>query len=103
MLPYIYTKHACERKKRFDFIERFVGFGYSIKEIIDEERGVVQRLTNTGVVLILDLSRQRLITAYLLSFDRAEYFYNGFSRIPKEMKEIIELNEVYMTFPDYQS
>jgi hypothetical protein len=97
------SDHA--RRDRWDRITncvQTVGIG-DVMAIVDSpkrkytDERVVQVLTSTGMLFVVNLDRNSLITAYLCPMRLACAIYgtHGYSRIPNELYRTIDRNQRY--------
>ena len=88
------TNHVkFERTDRMTYIAMTVGFG----EVIFEHQinGHRECITNSGVLLIKSLHEEVLITAYIVSIDKAIALYRqkfGNQRMPSRLYSVITNN-----------
>lgn len=95
------TFHAqVERRARLDYIIDTVGIGEVIAEIRDERdpRIAYQRLTSTGVVVIVGADKRTIVTAFIANIDQAILIYKNaknVSRLPDGLYRRIKGNQKY--------
>lgn len=90
------TNHATtDRLERLLYINNTIGFGKVVFEHINYERNSRECLTDTGVLIIKDLYREVMITAFICSFDKASALYHdaGYDGIPHWMVNRINKNK----------
>lgn len=88
------TYHArVERVERIEAIAEVIGFTKPVLEYIDIEDKKKYQLTSTGVILVMGLQSEALITAFMATHEQARKLYHlaGKSQIsPKVEKKIIK-------------
>jgi hypothetical protein len=85
-----------DRRNRFAFIEKTIGFGTPIAEAEDKkERGDCTRtLTGTGVIVVID-PYGVIVTAWIASVKQAIDVYSratGNNKLPKEVFWMVQYN-----------
>ena len=92
------------RAHRWDRITRCVQADGGLGEVVfvcDSTKGkysgerVVQVLTSTGMMLVVNVTTNTLVTAYLASmrYTMGLYYSAGINRLPDEMFRVIKYNE----------
>ena len=85
-----------ERIDRLNFIVDTVGFGEERARFMDKSDKCYQILTTTGVVLVVSLDEQTLITAFIAHENRIYSLYkNCHLTVPNDMKKIAHNNMRY--------
>lgn len=79
---------AEERKERIEFIRNEIGFGQPLKETF--YNNVYHYITDTGVVVLVDAGKQKIITIYLIDAREAMKTFCG--KIPKQLQRKIDYN-----------
>ena len=93
------TRHIKEeRLDRLTYIAMNVGFGNVVLEQPRVEEGKRDCLTDTGVLLVKDIMEEVLVTAYIISIDKATamYKHSGYPAVPTQMRKIIIKNEKHL-------
>lgn len=93
------TRHIKEeRLDRLTYIAMNVGFGNVVLEQPRVEEGKRDCLTDTGVLLVKDIMEEVLVTAYIISIDKATamYKHSGYQAVPTQMRKIIIKNEKHL-------
>ena len=92
------SKHFLfDRRDRLERIERVVGWGEPIAEVLDFNTGATKVLTDTGVVIIRAISNNMIITAWIAEEAQANRIYREahFTSMPQELRaKVIENNKV---------
>ena len=85
------SKHFKEeRLNRATYIATTIGFGNVIAELPSHD--LTMRLTDTGVVFVVESETDTLVTMYIASFEHYTYISN-LVKLPKNTKKIIRYNE----------
>lgn len=90
------SRHAqCDRMERLDYIKATIGLGYIIKECnrIKNGREEWACITNTGVMMIQNRDRTKLVTAFIATVGQAKQVYRS-NRLPAEVYQTIIRNRV---------
>lgn len=82
--------HHCEtdRKQRIEFIKNYVGFGQPYKEAFYGD--CYHYLTDTGVMVITNAERQKIVTAYLCEPKEAVRMCKG--KPPRWLQKKLDYN-----------
>ena len=84
-----------DRVKRLSAIQQYVGLGEIAYTFPDHRKGTDYEalLTTTGVFMVKTKDTEEIVTIYVANFKKTKaLFYKNNSRIPKEIKEVIERN-----------
>ena len=88
------TYHArIERKNRIDVLEETLGFTKTVLEVENLEEEKRFCLTSSGVIIIKNLYKDIIITAYMANVDQCYRLYrmSGKSQIaPKMLKRVLK-------------
>jgi len=91
------THHTkVERKDRVDYILDTVGLGEPMVDSFVEERNHWERLTTTGVLIVLDPSKKIVVTLYVPTVSKAVAVYcsgTHRSRVPENKMKLFRYNE----------
>lgn len=91
-----FTKHMMkERLDRAGFILSHVSLGHSVVEQLVRENGkkdCVRVLTNTGIILVYNENKDKVITIYLASIAQAKAFFPVGSRLPNGIYKAVKEN-----------
>lgn len=97
------TAHArFERQNRIEYIINTVGLGSVIAEIrvIDNQNRIShQKLTDTGVIIILSADNKTIVTTYIATADQACAIYKTakkVSRLPDNLYTRVRKNAKYI-------
>lgn len=97
------TKHTTtDRIDRMMVIAKYIGWGEMVVSSYNAERGHMETLTDTGILLILSEDSKTLVTAYIPSIDKiyAVYKRAGFDRPPVWMITKAKKNLKYKHMSD---
>lgn len=89
------TYHArVERVERIEAIAQTIGITKPVLEYIDYQDQKRYQLTSTGIILVLALEEDRLITAFMSTYDQASKLYHlvGKKRISPKVEKKIQKN-----------
>lgn len=87
------TYHAkVERASRIEQIIEKIGMGQVIKEVY--RHGVYLCLTDTGITIVKDEMRQKVITIYVTTFRELVQCYNGVNKIPVFLRKRVDRNQI---------
>lgn len=89
------TYHAkVERVQRIEAVARIIGITRPVLEYIDYENGKRYQLTTTGIILVLALDQELLITAFMATYEQAHKLYSlvGKKRVAPKMEKKINKN-----------
>lgn len=87
------TYHAqVERANRIDQIIANIGVGQIVKEVW--QAGVYICLTDTGITIVKDELKKKVITMYVTSFRELVKCYNGVNRIPTYLRKKVDRNQI---------
>lgn len=93
------TYHArVERVERIEAIAQTIGITRPVLEYIDYQDQKRYQLTTTGIILVLSLKQDLLITAFMATYEQASklYYLCGKKRVsPKVEKKIHKNLEKY--------
>ena len=98
MMKFEMTQHAkVDRIDRLVKCIELLGVGEVILTASNEEdtrRGIKRQLTSTGLVLIVSLESNILITGYMGNFSQvnAIYYENGIEKMPVSMRKQVKKN-----------
>ena len=90
------TAHAMnDRMERLNYIKATVGFGYIIKELerVKNGREEVACITSTGVMVIKNKDRTKMVTAFIATVGQAKQVYQS-DRLPDNVYRTIAANRV---------
>ena len=94
------TYHAnTERLTRLEYIVDTIGFGEVIAEFKgkdNQNRNFTQKLTDTGVIIVIGIDGKSIVTAYIANYNQANYCFrqaHGNRRMPQNLRRRIENNE----------
>lgn len=76
----------AERKERIEFIKNEIGFGQPLKELFYND--AYHYITDTGVAILVDGGKQKIITLYLIDAREATRAFCG--KIPKQLHRKID-------------
>lgn len=91
------SKHTkTDRLDRMVYIATTVGFGNIVLERVEGDKR--ECLTDTGVLLIKALQTDFLITAFIVSIDKANALYKsaGIARMPDSLYRKINKNKIHL-------
>lgn len=100
------TRHVqVDRANRLQQIINNVGIGQIVKEcyVRDFDKatkgqaGVYICITDTGITIIKDELKQKIITMYVTTFRELVRCYNGASRIPSWLRKKVDHNQSKFT------
>lgn len=84
------SKHFREeRLERATYIATTVGFGEVVAEM--PSKALMMRLTNTGVILVVEPETDTLVTMYIATLEQYAYIAN-LVKVPKEVKKKVREN-----------
>ena len=89
------TYHArVERAKRVKAIAQTIGITRPILEYIDEADHKRYQLTTKGIVLVLALNEDRLITAFMANINQVSKFYHlcGKKQVSPKIYKVVQKN-----------
>ena len=89
------TYHArVERAKRVEAIAQTIGITRPILEYVDEADSKRYQLTTKGIVLVLALNEDRLITAFMANIDQVSKLYHlcGKKQINPKIYKVVQKN-----------
>ena len=85
------SKHFREeRLNRATYIATTVGFGEVVAEM--PSKALVMRITDTGVILVVEPETDTLVTMYIATVEQYTYIANCV-RVPKDLKKEVKHNE----------
>ena len=94
------TYHAnTERLARLEYIVDTIGFGEVVAEFKGKDnldRPFTQKLTDTGVMIVVGIDGKSIVTAYIANYAQANYCYrqaHGNRRMPQNLCRRINNNE----------
>lgn len=97
------TKH-CEfgRKNRIEEIIKNIGIGQIVKEtyvrgfnkIETNQNGAYMCITDTGITIVKDETRTKIITMYVTSFRELVILFKGANNIPKYLRKKVDQNQI---------
>ena len=94
---YTMSNHLTEeRANRLALLQEYLGYSDRVMiEVIDQRKTARLRLLSTGIILVLDLYEDFIITAYPATFERAVAIYKsaGKNRLPQQLVKRIRKNE----------
>jgi hypothetical protein len=97
MENYTMSNHLTEeRANRLALLQEYLGYSDRVMiEVIDQRQTARLRLLSTGIILVLDLYENFIITAYPATFERAVAIYKsaGKNRLPQQLVKRIRKNE----------
>lgn len=97
------TYHAeTQRANRLQQIINNVGLGQIVKECYVRDFNKVEHgqagayicITDTGVTIIKDELKQKVITMYVTTFRELVKCYNGVNRIPSWLRKRVDRNQI---------
>lgn len=97
------TYHAgVQRANRLQQIINNVGLGQIVKEcytrdfnkIVNGQAGVYICITDTGVTIVKDELKQKIITMYITTFRELVKCYNGVNHIPNYLRKKVDRNQI---------
>lgn len=97
------TRHVeIYRAERVQHIVNEIGLGQIVKEVyrrgheqaLAGQAGVYICLTDTGVTIIKDELREKIITLYVTTYRELVQCYNGANRIPSFLKKKVDRNQI---------
>lgn len=100
------TYHAeVQRSNRVEQIIANIGLGTIVKEVyqcsFDKAqaggRGVYICITDTGITIVKDELKQKIITMYVTTFRELVRCYNGVKKIPPYLRKRVDRNQSYYT------
>lgn len=74
------THHINDRLNRINYIIDNIGFGEVIaeREWVDTTgRACIRQLTNTGVIIVLDADREKVVTMFVATVLQIKAMYHG--------------------------
>lgn len=74
------THHINDRLDRINYIIDNIGFGEVIaeREWVDTTgRACIRQLTNTGVIIVLDANREKVVTMFVATVLQIKAMYHG--------------------------
>ena len=85
-----------DRLDRMVYIATTVGFGNVVFEKVEEDKR--ECLTDTGVLLVKALEKDFLITAFIVTLDKASALYKsaGYERMPDNLYRKIQKNKIHI-------
>jgi hypothetical protein len=90
MMKFEMTYHASvERIDRLTACIEYIGVGEVVKEI--EKDGAVERLMDTGLLLVVNPKTNTLITGYAVTVKQVCGIYNG-QRVPPALYKRVQTN-----------
>lgn len=91
----IVTNHVVEdRMERMMFIAKYIGWGEVIFRTYNAERGHMECITDTGVLLVKSVDERVLVTAYPCGIDKMYAIYaRAGMKPPRWMQMRVEKNE----------
>ena len=85
------SKHFREeRLNRAAYIATTVGSGEVVAEM--SSKALVMRITDTGVILVVEPETDTLVTMYIATVEQYTYIAN-LVRVPKDLKKKVKYNE----------
>ena len=96
------TRHASiDRANRIEQIQNNIGLGQIIKEkyfrswdkIENNKNGVYVCITDTGVTIIKDELKQKIITIYVTTYSELLAIYQGANKIPTWLRKKVDKNQ----------
>jgi len=97
------THHVeVHRANRVEHIINDIGLGQIVKEVyrcghekaLNGQAGVYICVTDTGITLIKDELKQKIITMYVTTFRELVQCYNGVNRIPNYLRKKVDRNQI---------
>lgn len=96
------SKHLInDRMERAAFILANIGLGKTIKEHYCEadqtQKACWRTLTDTGVIIVYDKKKKKVVTMYIASMKQAKAFFPENAYIlPKNLYSVIKKNQKYI-------
>ena len=100
------TYHASvQRANRVEHIVNDIGIGQIVKEVYRRDfnrveagqNGVYMCITDTGITIVKDELKQKVITMYVTTFRELVACYNGINKIPTYLRKRVDRNQTYFT------
>ena len=100
------TYHAeTERANRIQEIISNIGIGQIVKEVYSQndtrrqagQGGVYICITDTGITIIKDETKTKVITMYVTTFRELVKCYNGTKKIPAYLRKKVDRNQSHYT------
>lgn len=100
------TYHAeVQRANRLEQIKANVGLGQIVKEVYrcSYEKaqagghGVYICITDTGITIVKDELKQKIVTMYVTTFRELVQCFNGVKNIPSYLRKRVDRNQSYYT------
>ncbi len=97
------TRHVeVYRADRVQHIINDIGLGQVVKEVyrrghekaLAGQAGVYICITDTGITIIKDELKQKIITMYVTTFRELVQCYNGTNRIPSYLRKKVDRNQI---------
>lgn len=96
MENYIVSNHLTEeRANRLALLQEYLGYSDRVMvEVLDKRNTARIRLLSTGIILVLDIYDDFVITAYAATFNQASaiYYQAGKNRLPQQLVKRINKN-----------
>lgn len=86
---------AVKRYERVQAIINQIGIGQIVKEKFIHDKYIC--VTDTGITIIKDVNKVRIITMYVTTYHELITIYNGTKKIPPYLKKKVDRNQSLYT------